>query len=421
MIPDSASLHPGYAGSDGRLDSMRSDLLQSLAARVAERQRAGLLRRARTLDAAHGEHVTVDGRELTNFCSNDYLGLAQDRRIVKALQEAAGRWGVGSTAAHLVCGHRREHARLEEALCEWTGREAAILFSSGWLANLGTMQALLDRDSVCVQDKLNHASLLDAAKLAGATLKRYPHGDAAGAGRQLAAAGEHPALLATDGVFSMDGDVAPLRELATLCKRDDATLMVDDAHGLGVLGAHGAGSGDAAGLRQDDVPVLMATLGKALGCMGAFVAGSRALVEGLAQFARTFVYTTAMPPALAAAACEAVHVARTEAWRREKLHALMTRFRSGAMQLGLPLTDSATAIQPIVLGDAARAVAASRSLEERGFLVTAIRPPTVPAGSARLRVTLSAAHEEQDVDRLLDALGELRTPSPPTPPLEGEG
>jgi 8-amino-7-oxononanoate synthase len=384
--------------------SNRPDILQSLAARVEERQRAGLLRRARTLDAARGVHIAVDGRELINVCSNDYLGLAQDPRITRALQEAANDCGVGSTAAHLVCGHRREHARLEEALCEWTGRDAAILFSSGWLANLGAMQALLDRDAVCVQDKLNHASLLDAAKLAGAALKRYPHRDVAGAERQLAAAGEHPALLATDGVFSMDGDVAPLRELATLCKRDGATLMVDDAHGLGVLGTHGAGSVAEAGVRQNDVPALMATLGKALGCAGAFVAGSHALVEGLTQFARTFVYTTAMPPALAAAACEAVHIARREDWRREKLRALIARFRSGAMELGLPLADSMTAIQPIVLGDAARTVAASISLEARGFLVTAIRPPTVPAGSARLRVTLSAAHEEQDVDRLLDAL-----------------
>jgi 8-amino-7-oxononanoate synthase len=384
--------------------SNRADILQSLAARVEERQRAGLLRRARTLDAARGVHIAVDGRELINFCSNDYLGLAQDPRITRALQEAANDCGVGSTAAHLVCGHRREHARREEALCERTGRDAAILFSSGWLANLGAMQALLDRDAVCVQDKLNQASLLDAAKLAGAALKRYPHRDVAGAERQLAAAGEHPALLATDGVFSMDGDVAPLRELATLCKRDGATLMVDDAHGLGVLGTHGAGSVAEAGLRQNDVPALMATLGKALGCAGAFVAGSHALVEGLTQFARTFVYTTAMPPALAAAACEAVHIARREDWRREKLRALIARFRSGAMELGLPLADSMTAIQPIVLGDAARTVAASISLEARGFLVTAIRPPTVPAGSARLRVTLSAAHEEQDVDRLLDAL-----------------
>lgn len=386
---------------------MRIDLLQSLAARVAERERAGLLRRARTLDAMHGVRVTADGRELLNFCSNDYLGLAQDVRIVEALQNAANKHGVGSTAAHLVCGHHREHTRLEEVLSDWTGRDAVLLFSSGWLANLGAMQALLDRDGVCVQDKLNHASLLDAARLAGVMLKRYPHNEAGAAARQLASVAGKPALLATDGVFSMDGDVAPLRELASLCQREGATLMVDDAHGLGVLGEHGAGSVHEAGLSPDEAPVLMATLGKALGCAGAFVAGSRALIEGLTQFARTFVYTTAMPLALAAAACEAVRIVRAEEWRRERLRALIARFRTGASQLGLPLMDSRSAIQPIVLGDARRTVAASRALEQGGLLVTAIRPPTVPAGSARLRITLSAAHEPADVDRLLDALSQL--------------
>ncbi len=383
------------------------NLLENLATRVAEREHAGLLRRARTLDATQGVRVTIDGRELLNFCSNDYLGLAQDVRVVKALQNAASACGVGSTAAHLVCGHRREHARLEEALCEWTGREAALLFSSGWLANLGVMQALLDRDDACVQDKLNHASLLDAARLAGASLKRYPHNDAEGAARQLENTEGKSALLATDGVFSMDGDVAPLCGLASACKREGATLMVDDAHGLGVLGDDGAGSVSAAGLAQTDVPVLMATLGKALGCMGAFVTGSHELIEGLTQFARSFVYTTAMPPALASAAHAATCIARAEDWRREQLFALITRFRNGAAQLGLPLADSRTAIQPIVLGDAERTMAASRALEDKGFLVTAIRPPTVPAGKARLRITLSAAHGASNVDRLLEALAQL--------------
>lgn len=385
-------------------NAARPDLLQTLATRVAERERTGLLRRARTLDAAHGVRVVIDSRELLNFCSNDYLGLAHDPRIVRALRTAANDCGAGSTAAHLVCGHRREHAQLEDALREWTSREAALLFSSGWLANLGAMQALLDRDAVCVQDKLNHASLLDATQLAGTSLKRYPHNDAGGAARQLAGAAGKPALLATDGVFSMDGDIAPLRALAGTCRAHGALLLVDDAHGLGVLGAHGAGSVNEAGLSQDDVPVLTATLGKALGCMGAFVVGSRELIEGLMQFARTFVYTTALPPALAAAACEAVRIAHNEDWRREKLRTLIARFRAGATQLGLPLVDSRTAIQPIVLGDAGRTVAASRALEAAGLLVTAIRPPTVPQGKARLRVTLSAAHSESDIDRLLAAL-----------------
>jgi 8-amino-7-oxononanoate synthase len=386
---------------------MRAALLPALAARVAERERAGLLRRARTIEHANGTRVTLDGRELLNFCSNDYLGLAQDPRVVKALQNAAGECGVGSTAAHLVCGHRREHAQLEAALCEWTGRDAALLFSSGWLANLGVVQALLAREGVCVEDKLNHASLLDAARLAGATLKRYPHNDVAGAARQLASVADQPALLVTDGVFSMDGDTAPLRELVLLCRAQSALLQVDDAHGLGVAGAHGAGSTNEAGLTQDDAPMLMVTLGKALGCMGAAVLGSRALIDGLAQFARTFVYTTALPPALAAAATVAVRIARSEDWRREHLQALIQHFRRGARQIGLTLQDSASAIQPLVLGDAVRTVAASHRLEALGLLVTAIRPPTVPVGKARLRVTLSAAHVPSDVDRLLDALDQL--------------
>lgn len=386
---------------------MRQDVLQSLAERVAARERAGLLRRTRTLDGAHGTRVRIADRELVNFCSNDYLGLASDSRIVRALQTAANDAGVGSTAAHLVCGHRREHAELANALCEWTGRDAALLFSSGWLANLGIMQALLARDGVCVQDKLNHASLLDAVRLAGATLQRYPHADATGAARQLASVADAPAVLATDGVFSMDGDVAPLAELAALCRRDGATLMVDDAHGLGVLGPHGAGSVAAAGLSQHDAPILMATLGKSLGCMGAAVMGSQDLIDGLTQFARTFVYTTAVPPALAAAACTAVQIARDEDWRREKLHALIARFRAGVAQLGFPLAASPSAIQPLVLGDTERTLAASRALEAAGILVTAIRPPTVRAGTARLRITLSAAHTETDVDRLLAALARL--------------
>lgn len=395
---------------------MRPDLLQRLAARSVGRERAGLLRRLRTIDRVRGARVVVDGRELLNFCGNDYLGLAQHPALIAALKTAADETGAGSTSAHLICGHRREHAQLEEALAEWTGRERALLFSSGWLANLGALSALLDRDSICIQDKLNHASLLDAARLSACMLKRYPHADAAGAARQLKSAGDLPALLATDGVFSMDGDIAPLRELTQLCARESATLMIDDAHGLGVLGADGAGSVIEAGLHQNDAPVLMATLGKALGCSGAFIAGSGALIDGLIQFARSFVYTTAMPPALAAAAYVAVELARGESWRREKLHALIARFRAGAAQLSLPLTDSRTPIQPIVLGDLSRVLSASATLEKSGLLVAAIRPPSVPRGGSRLRITLSAAHEEADIDRLLEALAHINTvPTQPSP------
>ena len=386
---------------------MRANLLQRLAVRTSERTQADLLRRARAIDHAEGPWLEAGDRRLLAFCSNDYLGLAQHPQLIAAFKRVADDEGVGSTAAHLVCGHRREHAALEEALAEWTGRERALLFSTGYMANLGVIQALLGRGDLCVQDKLNHACLLDGAMLAGATLHRYPHADTAAAARRLAGEPGAAALLATDGVFSMDGDRAPLRELAALCRREGATLMVDDAHGLGVLGPDGAGSVAEAGLGPREVPVLMATLGKALGTHGAFVAGSSALVEGLTQFARTYVYTTALPAALAAATLAAVQVARAESWRREKLATLIARFRAGALQLGLPLAASDTPIQPLLLGDAPRALAAARALEARGLLVTAIRPPTVPAGQARLRITLSAAHEEEHVDRLLEALATL--------------
>ena len=388
----------------------RPNLLERLAVQTAERERANLLRRVRTIDNADGPWVEIGGKRRLSFCSNDYLGLAQHPQLIAALRHAASECGVGSTSAHLICGHRTEHAELEEALAAWTGRERALLFSTGYMANLGVMQTLLARGDICVQDKLNHACLLDGAKLAGAELKRYPHSDVEAATRQLRASEGVGSLLATDGVFSMDGDIAPLRELATLCARENATFMVDDAHGFGVMGKSGAGSTEAAELNQYDIPVLMATLGKALGCAGAFVAGSHALIEGLRQFARPYIYTTAMPPALSAATLVAVQITQTEHWRRQKLAALITRFRHGAAQLGLTLSSSSTAIQPILLGDAQTALDAANTLEWRGLLVTAIRPPTVPAGSARLRITFSAAHDEAHVDKLLDALEALRLP-----------
>lgn len=431
-MPPPDFLVPGHAVA-GNEESTRPDLLARLAIQTAKRDQAGLRRHQRTIEHADGPWLETGGRRLLSFCSNDYLGLAQHPQLIAAFKRVADDEGVGSTAAALVCGRRTEHAALEEALAAWTGRERALLFCSGYMANLGVLQALLSREpgirdepALCVQDKLNHASLIDGAALAGAALKRYPHGDAGAAARQLASRARAPALLATDGVFSMDGDVAPLRELAALCRRARATLMVDDAHGLGVLGTHGAGSVAAAGLGQRDVPVLMATLGKALGCHGAFVAGSAELIDGLVQQARPYIYTTAMPPALAAAALAAVQIARADDWRREKLQHLIARFRLGASQLGLPLLPSATAIQPLLLGDAHAALAASLQLERHGLLVSAIRPPTVPRGAARLRITLSVAHEEEQVDRLLDALaascraatpGHLATASPADLPV----
>ena len=375
-----------------------------LAAELEERRNAGLYRRTRALPVRGGEAL-LDGRRYQVFCSNDYLGLADDPRLIAAFCEAAASAGVGAGAAHLVSGHRPEHQALEEELAEFLGRERALLFSTGYMANLGVIDALVDARDAVYQDKLNHASLLDGARLSGARLIRYAHADVAHLASRLEAGGEYRRrLIVTDGVFSMDGDQAPLTELATLARRHAAWLMVDDAHGLGVLGADGAGCLQAAGLGVDAVPVLMGTLGKAFGSFGAFVAGSSELIELLTQKARTFVYTTATPPAVAAATRAALRVVREEGWRRERLRELIARLRRGAEQLGLPLQASETPIQPLLVGDAERALQLSQALERRGFLVTAIRPPTVPAGTARLRITLTATHRDQQVDALLEAL-----------------
>jgi 8-amino-7-oxononanoate synthase len=382
----------------------RPDLIARLAEAQARRARDGLLRRLRTVEDVDGPRVVIDGKSLLNFASNDYLGLAQHPYLRETLTKAATRWGIGATAAHLLGGHREEHAALEEKLAAWTGRDAALLFSTGYMANLGALGTLLDKGDLCVQDKLNHACLFDGARLSGAEIKRYAHADVAAAERQLASRNDIAAVLATDGVFSMDGDIAPLVELATLCKKEQATLMVDDAHGIGILGADGAGALAEANLSQDDAPILMATLGKALGVAGAFVAGRKVLIDGLVQFARTHIYTTAMPPVLAAAASAAVDLARRESWRREKLARLIALFRAGAAAHGMRLMPSRTPIQPVLIGASEDASHVSLQMEDAGFYIPAIRPPTVPAGKARLRITLSAAHEEADVEQLLSAL-----------------
>ncbi len=399
----------------------RPSIYDRLAAAQARSAKAQLTRRLRCVDRADGPHLQINGRLLLSFCSNDYLGLANHPAIVAALKSAAEQDGVGSMAAHLICGHRREHAALEEDLAEWMGRKRVLVFSTGYMANLSVLTVLLQAGDLCVQDKLNHASLLDGAHLAGVELKRYRHADLDSAARQLASRPGVCALLATEGVFSMDGDAAPLPALASLCKKERSVFMVDVAHGLGVTGPQGAGSVAAANLGEEDVPVLMATFGKALGTFGAFVAGGETLIDALTQSARPYIYTTAMPPALAAATRAAIAIARKETWRREKLAALVARYRAGAEQLGLPLTPSTTAIQPLMLGDAGSAVDAARQLEKSGFLVGAIRPPTVPYGSARLRVTFSASHEESEVDRLLEALSEMRLPTARNSPQAPDG
>jgi len=369
---------------------------------------AGLTRRRRIVEASAGSlRERVDDREVANFCSNDYLGLAREPRLAAAFAAAARQLGTGSGASHLVSGHHPAHHALEEVLADYTGRERALLFSTGYMANLGLACALVGRGDAVLEDRLNHASLLDAGLLSGARFSRFPHADVAALSRRLDRATGGRKLVLTDGVFSMDGDVAPLPAMAATCSRHGAVLAVDDAHGLGVLGPTGGGTLEHFGLGSAEVPLLVGTLGKAFGCFGAFVAGDRDWVELLLQRARTYIYTTALPPAVAVATRAAVEMARAEPWRRERLHALVQRFRTRAAAAGLPLEDSETPIQPLWLGDPAAAVAASERLLERGFLVAAIRPPTVPQGSSRLRVTLSAIHEEADVDRLVEALAEV--------------
>jgi 8-amino-7-oxononanoate synthase len=380
----------------------------ALEAALAQLEAAQLRRARVTVDhrVPTGRALTVaDGRELVDFSSNDYLGLARHPALATAMAECAARTGAGSGASHLISGHGAEHDRLEEELAAFTRRERALLFSTGYMANLAVITALAGRSERVLLDRLCHASLIDGARLSGATLVRYAHADAREAARLLDADAAHTALLVTDGVFSMDGDLAPLPELARCARRRDLWLIVDDAHGLGVVGAEGGGVLEHFGLGSDAVPILVGTLGKAFGSFGAFVAGSADLIEFLIQKARSYVYTTALPQPVAAATRAALALARTESWRRERLRALVGRFRVAVHALGVPLANSTTPIQPILLGSAGAALAAQRELAAAGYWVVAIRPPSVPAGSARLRVTLSAAHTEAEIDGLAEQLG----------------
>lgn len=377
------------------------------AAELEAVRQQGLLRERRVLDSPQGPEVTMDGHAMLAFCNNDYLGLANHPSVIEALTDAARDYGVGSGAAHMVSGHHRLHEELEQALAEHTGREAAALFSTGYMANLGVITAMAGRHDVILQDRLNHASLLDGARLAGSRLKRYSHADTEAAARMLEAE-SRCALVATDGVFSMDGNLAPLDGLSALCREHDVPLMVDDAHGLGVLGANGGGIAQVRGLDQSAVPVLVGTLGKALGVGGAFVAGSRAFVDYLIQKARPYIYTTAMPPAMAAATHRSLTLCREEGWRRERLAKLVAWFREEAAAMGYQLMASWTPIQPLIVGASERAMALSEILAREGILAPAIRPPTVPQGQARLRITFSAAHTDEHLERLLNALRAAR-------------
>ncbi len=387
----------------------RPDLLERLQSQRKLREAQGRVRVRRTVTRRDGVRLEVNGQWLTGFCSNDYLGLSQQFGVVSALQDAAAREGAGATASHLICGHHALHEALEQEMADWLGYPRALLFGSGFAANLAVQQALLsEEDDVCVQDRLNHASLLDATRLAGCRLRRYPHLDSEGAMRQLKHAPEGAAMLVTDGVFSMDGDVAPLRSLSLVARMQEALFFVDDAHGVGVVGEHGRGCVADAGLGVTDVPLQLATLGKALGSSGAVVLGDEAMIQHLAETARPYIYTTAISPAQAAASLAAVKLARRDDWRREKLTELVGVFRAGARQHGFELMPSDTPIQPLLCGDEATVVALSSALESFGFLVSAIRPPTVPEGKARLRVTLSALHTPAQVHALIDAIADSR-------------
>jgi len=379
-----------------------AEIYPELTEDLASIEANGLYRSRRVVSSPQGVVLNVDGRTLLNFCSNDYLGLANHPSVVAAFKHGADRYGVGSGSAHLLCGHSAAHHALEEELAEFTGRERALLFSTGYMANLGIISALAGRGDTVLEDRLNHASLLDGGLLSAAQFKRYRHADMGHLEANLTLATGRK-LIVTDGVFSMDGDLAPLDALSSLARKQNAWLMVDDAHGLGVLGRRGGGTLEHYRFGRNDVPILMGTLGKALGTFGAFVAGSHELIETLIQKARTYIYTTALPPAVAEATRVSLKMASADNWRREKLAELIRRFSRGAKQLGLALLPSASAIQPVMIGDSLATMSIAKALLEAGFLVGAIRPPTVPQGSARLRITFSALHEDHHVDRLLEA------------------
>ncbi len=377
--------------------------MKTLEKDLVQRREQHLYRERLVLESPQGVEVRVGVETLLSFCSNDYLGLANHPEVVAAFRAGAERYGVGAGASHLVSGHSRAHHALEEELADFVGAERALLFSTGYMANLGVVSALTDRHDVIFEDRVNHASLIDAARQTRAKVSRYPHADAERLAEMLVR-NQRPGLITTDAVFSMDGDIAPLAELTRLASKHGMRLLVDDAHGFGVLGKNGRGSFEHLEIPLAPPAILMATLGKALGVFGAFVAGEAALIETLIQRARTYIYTTALPPAVAEATRVSLRMVRTESWRREHLRELVAKFRGGAQSLGFVLAESTTPIQPLILGDAEKALEASRRLREHGILIPAIRPPTVPEGSARLRITFSAAHTATQVDRLLEAL-----------------
>lgn len=366
-------------------------------------------RTRRRLDSAQGTHIVVDGKSYLSFCSNDYLGLANDSRVTAALQAGIRRYGLGSGASPLVTGYSRAHGELEESLADFLKCQRVILFSSGYMASLGLISALFDRHSRLFEDRLNHASLIDAAHYAGARLQRYRHRDLQHLSSllELSSSGTKCGVM-SDGIFSMEGTIAPVGELCHLSQQFGLPLIIDDAHALGVLGQRGAGTMDHFQRSMSETTAVVGTFGKAFGTSGAFVATSHQLAEWLIQKARTLIYSTAQPPAIACATRKSLDIIQSEPGLREKLYENIQHFRKHAENLNLRLTDSITPIQAVILGGNSAALEAAQKLDQQGIFVTPIRPPTVPNNTARLRITLSAAHSRNDVDRLLDALGRLQ-------------
>ena len=374
----------------------------ALGEALAEREQAALLRRRTPVDVASGGRIRVGGRDYLNLSGNDYLGLAEHPAIKAAFKEGIDRHGAGAGASPLVTGYSRAHQQLEETLADWLGVEAVLLFNCGFSANQAVLKALLGKEHLLWQDRLNHASLQEMGSQLPCRMRRFGHNDMAALARQLE---PDRGLIVSEGVFSMDGDQGPWRELSQLAAQSGNWLMLDDAHGLGVLGPQGRGTLAAQGVAPASVHIQMGTFGKALGVAGAFVGGSRELVEYLVNFARPYVYSTHMPAAQACAVSKSIELVRAADEARAHLAELVARFRQGARQLGWCLGESDTPIQPLLVGESSAALQLAERLRDRGVWVSAIRPPTVPVGTARLRITLCAAHGEADVDRLLEALG----------------
>ena len=385
--------------------------MKNLDKYLEELKRQHRYRAHRVTQGPQQVELQIDGKQVINFCSNDYLGFANHPALKQAMIDGVENYGAGSGSAHLINGHSEAHHRLEEELAAFTGYPRAILFSTGYMANIGICQALLEKNDYVFEDRLNHASLIDGGLISNARFQRYLHNDVNSLRTKLDKAvstdSEAERLVLTDGVFSMDGDIADLPEIASLCQKTDSWLMVDDAHGFGVVDETGRGSLQHFGLSHRDVPIYMATLGKAMGTAGAFIAGSESLIETIIQKARTYVYTTAMPAALAEATRCSLRLLQQEPEHLQRLKQNIEYFKSSSKQLGLPVTDSPTAIQPLIVGSDDKALRISQQLFDKGIMVSAIRPPTVPEGTSRLRITLSASHERDQIDQLLSKLNDL--------------